>query len=191
MTYAQMERLEDLAVSNPERVTIKKKARVVKLLKDEQGAVIGVNYTHNGKTETAYGPVILATGGYAADFTENSLLKKYRPEYYNLPTTNGDHCTGDGQKLALEIGASAIDLEKVQVHPTGLVDPNDPEAKVKFLAAEALRGVGGLLLDNQGQRFVDELQHRDFVTGKMWENGKVTLEVPTCPTNTDIHAWFL
>lgn len=175
ITYAQMERLEDLATEVPDRVQIKKKARVVKLVKDEQGAVIGVEYTHNGKTETAYGPVILATGGYAADFTENSLLKKYRPEYYELPTTNGDHCTGDGQKLALEIGASAIDLEKVQVHPTGLVDPNEPEAKVKFLAAEALRGVGGLLLDNEGQRFVDELQHRDYVTGKMWENGKVRL----------------
>ncbi|CAL1708060.1 unnamed protein product [Somion occarium] len=131
MTYAQMERLEDLAVSNPERVKIKKKARVVKLLKDEQGAVIGVEYTVGGKSEIAYGPVILATGGYAADFTENSLLKKYRPEYYNLPTTNGDHCTGDGQKLALEIGASAIDLEKVQVHPTGLVDPKEPDAKLK------------------------------------------------------------
>lgn len=175
ITYAQMERLEDLAVSNPERVAIKKKARVVNLLKDEQGAVIGVNYTHNGKSETAYGPVVLATGGYAADFTEDSLLKKHKPEYYNLPTTNGDHCTGDGQKMALAIGASAIDLEKVQVHPTGLVDPNEPEAKVKFLAAEALRGVGGLLLDNQGKRFVDELQHRDYVTGKIWENGKVRI----------------
>ena len=32
---------------------------------------------------------------------------------------------------------------------------------------------GGLVLDNEGQRFVDELQHRDFVTGKMGENGKV------------------
>ena len=53
-----------------------------------------------------------------------------------------------------------------------MVDPNEPEAKVKFLAAEALRGVGGLLLDNEGQRFVDELQHRDYVTGKIWENGK-------------------
>ncbi|CAL1708059.1 unnamed protein product [Somion occarium] len=177
MTYAQMERLEDLAVSNPERVKIKKKARVVKLLKDEQGAVIGVEYTVGGKSEIAYGPVILATGGYAADFTENSLLKKYRPEYYNLPTTNGDHCTGDGQKLALEIGASAIDLEKVQVHPTGLVDPKEPDAKVKFLAAEALRGVGGLLLDNEGKRFVDELQHRDYVTGKMWENGKFPIRL--------------
>ena len=54
-------------------------------------------------------------------------------------------------------------------------DPNEADAKVKFLAAEALRGVGGLLLDNTGSRFVDELQHRDYVTGKMWENGKVRL----------------
>ena len=75
--------------------------------------------------------------------------------------------------MAMAIGASAIDLEKVQVHPTGLIDPKEPDAKVKFLAAEALRGVGGLLLDNTGSRFVDELQHRDYVTGKMWENGKV------------------
>ncbi|EMD33627.1 fumarate reductase [Gelatoporia subvermispora B] len=177
ITYAQMERLEDLAQSIPNRVQIKKKARVTQLVKDESGSVIGVEYQHNGKTETAYGPVILATGGYAADFTSDSLLKKYRPEYWNLPTTNGEHCTGDGQKMALAVGASAIDLEKVQVHPTGLVDPNEPEAKVKFLAAEALRGVGGLLLDNTGKRFVDELQHRDYVTGKMWENGKFPIRL--------------
>ncbi|KDR75298.1 hypothetical protein GALMADRAFT_249311 [Galerina marginata CBS 339.88] len=177
ITYAQMERLEDLAVSNPERVKILKKARVSKLIKDESGSVIGVEYQRSGKTETAYGPVILATGGYAADFTESSLLKKHRPEYWNLPTTNGEHCTGDGQKLAMAIGASAIDLEKVQVHPTGLVDPNEPDAKVKFLAAEALRGVGGLLLDNTGKRFVDELQHRDYVTGKIWENGKYPIRL--------------
>lgn len=75
--------------------------------------------------------------------------------------------------MAMLVGAKGIDLEKVQVHPTGLVDPKDPEAKVKFLAAEALRGVGGLLLDNTGNRFVDELEHRDFVTNKMWENNKV------------------
>jgi succinate dehydrogenase/fumarate reductase flavoprotein subunit len=173
ITYAQMERLEDLAQSMPDRVKIHKKARVTKLLKNEQDVVYGVEYERQGKTETAYGPVILATGGYAADFTSDSLLKKHRPEYYGLPTTNGDHCTGDGHKLALSIGANAVDLEKVQVHPTGLVDPNEPDAKVKFLAAEALRGVGGLLLDNEGKRFVDELQHRDYVTGKIWESGKV------------------
>ena len=173
ITYAQLERIEDLSVSIPDRIKILKKARVSKIVKDESGVVVGVEYTHGGKTETAFGPVILATGGYAADFTEDSLLKKHRPEYWDLPTTNGDHCTGDGQKIAMSIGASAVDLEKVQVHPTGLVDPNEPDAKVKFLAAEALRGVGGLLLDNTGKRFVDELQHRDYVTGKIWENKKV------------------
>ena len=120
-------------------------------------------------------PLVIASAGFAVDFTESEdpLLKKYRPEFWGLPITNGDHCTGDGQKLAMSVGANGIDLEKVQVHPTGLVDPNDPDAKVKFLAAEALRGVGGLLLDNEGQRFVDKLQHRYFVIGKMWENGKV------------------
>lgn len=105
ITYAQLERLEDLAESTPDRVKIVLKARVSKLL-TENGTVVGVEYEKDGKTESVSGPVILATGGYAADFTETSLLKKYRPEYYNLPTTNGDHCTGDGHKLALAIGAS-------------------------------------------------------------------------------------
>ncbi len=49
------------------------------------------------------------------------------------------------------------------------MDPQEPGAKVKFLAAEALRGVGGLLLDANGQRFADELGHRDYVTGQMWK----------------------
>jgi succinate dehydrogenase/fumarate reductase flavoprotein subunit len=177
ITYAQLERLEDLAQSIPDRVKILKKARVTNLLKDESGTVTGVEYVQGGRTSTALGPVILATGGYAADFTGDSLLKKYRPELWDLPTTNGEHSTGDGHKLAISAGASAVDMEKVQVHPTGLVDPKEPDAKVKFLAAEALRGVGGLLLDNEGQRFVDELQHRDFVTGKIWENGKFPIRL--------------
>ncbi|KAG8746330.1 hypothetical protein FRC10_005319 [Ceratobasidium sp. 414] len=176
ITYAQLERLEDLTVSQPDRVKIFKKARVTRLLKEGE-AVVGVAYEKDGEVQEVYGPVILATGGYAADFTEDSLLKKYRPELWDLPTTNGDHCTGDGQKLAMAIGAKAIDLEKVQVHPTGLVDPKDPEAKVKFLAAEALRGVGGLLLDAEGQRFADELGHRDYVTGRIWENKKYPIRL--------------
>merc|ERR1719230_274126 len=68
------------------------------------------------------------------------------------------------------IGAKTIDLEWVQVHPTGLVKPDDPDAKVKFLAAEALRGVGGIVLDAGGQRFANELGRRDYVTGEMWKN---------------------
>lgn len=172
ITYAQMEKIEDLAETQPERVQIIRKARVSKLIY-ENGAVQGVEYIFQGQTHREHGPVVLATGGYAADFDDvNSLLKKHRPDLMHLPTTNGDHCTGDGQKMVASIGGKLIDLEKVQVHPTGLVDPKEPDAKVKFLAAEALRGVGGLLLDNEGNRFADELGHRDYVTGRMWENNK-------------------
>merc|ERR1719487_274503 len=70
----------------------------------------------------------------------------------------------------MAIGADSLDLEWVQVHPTGLVKPDDADAKVKFLAAEALRGVGGLLLDAEGNRFANELGRRDYVTGEMWKN---------------------
>lgn len=172
ITYAQMEKIEDLAETQPDRVQIVRKARVTKLIY-ENNAVTGVEYEVNGQTHREHGPVVLATGGYAADFDDvNSLLKKYRPDLIHLPTTNGDHCTGDGQKMVASIGGRLIDLEKVQVHPTGLVDPKEPDAKVKFLAAEALRGCGGLLLDNQGERFADELGHRDYVTGRMWDNNK-------------------
>lgn len=175
ITYALMEGLEELAEKQPERAKIIKKARVTELIKDEQGGVIGVEYqlvgnSADGKTYKEYGPVVLATGGYAADFGPNSLLKQHRPEYFDLSTTNGDHCTGDGIKMAAAAGANTVDLEKVQVHPTGLVDPKEPDAKVKFLAAEALRGCGGILLDAEGNRFCDELGHRDYVTGMMWKN---------------------
>lgn len=135
ITYALMQRLEDLAENEPDRVKIIKKARVTKI--NKRGNVVGgVDYEYDGEIFTENGPVILATGGYAADFSETSLLKKHRPDVYGLATTNGAHATGDGQKLVLELGGNGIDMDKVQVHPTGLVDPKDPGSKWKFLAAE-------------------------------------------------------
>lgn len=68
--------------------------------------------------------------------------------------TNGDHCTGDCIKAGEAIGAKTIELEWVQVHPTGLVKPDDPDAKIKFLASEALRGVGGTIKHNTDQEYV-------------------------------------
>ncbi|KAK3393587.1 flavocytochrome c [Podospora didyma] len=168
ITYALMQRLEELAETEPERVQIIKKARVTSLNK-EGNQVTGVTYEFDGESNTLDGPVILATGGYAADFTETSLLKKHRPDTYGLATTNGAHATGDGQKMIMAIGGNGIDMDKVQVHPTGLVDPKDPGSKWKFLAAEALRGEGGLLLNADGDRFCDELGHRDYVSGMMWK----------------------
>merc|ERR1719387_2690544 len=75
----------------------------------------------------------------------------------------------------MAVGNELIDLEWVQVHPTGLIHPEEPDAKVKFLAAEALRGVGGVLLDINGKRFANELGRRDYVTGMMWKNDGVKM----------------
>lgn len=57
-----MERLEDLSESEPQRVEIRKKAEVTKLLRDEAKRVIGVEYTQDGQTHQAHGVVVLATG---------------------------------------------------------------------------------------------------------------------------------
>lgn len=140
ITYALMQRLEELSGLEPNRIQIVKKARVSSINKDGN-TVTGVTYEHDGATHTADGVVVLATGGYAADFGNASLLQQHRPDTFGLSSTNGAHATGDGQKMLMEIGANGIDMDKVQVHPTGLVDPKDPTAKFKFLAAEGMRNL--------------------------------------------------
>ena len=122
-----MEGLEALADKSPDRVQVLKKARVTKLLQDGSGAVTGVEYDFKGQKYEEHGAVILATGGYAADFAKDGLLAKHRPDTMELSTTNGDHCTGDGLKMAMSIGARGVDLEKVQVHPTGSCTLISPE----------------------------------------------------------------
>jgi len=168
ITYALIQMLEKVA-EKTDRARIVTKARAHKLLTNSGGCV-GLVFEKGGKDAKEYGPVILASGGFGADFTQNSLLAQYRPDLMHLPTTNGEHCTGDGIKMGELIGAKSVDLEWVQVHPTGLVKPDDPDAKIKFLAAEALRGVGGLVFDANGKRFANELGRRDYVTGEMWKN---------------------
>lgn len=72
--------------------------------------------------------------------------------------------------MAVQIGADTIDMKEIQVHPTGLLNLKDPDNKVKFLAAEVLRGSGALLLDGNGKRFCDELGRRDYVSAEMNKN---------------------
>merc|ERR1719375_1143468 len=169
ITYALIQMVEKIA-ENSNKSRIINKARAVELLQGPGKDVIGLIYEKDGQRIQEYGPVVLCSGGFGADFSSNSLLAKYRPDLLHLPTTNGEHCTGDGIKMGEAIGAKTVDLEWVQVHPTGLVKPDDADAKIKFLAAEALRGVGGLILNKDGQRFANELGRRDYVTGEMWKN---------------------
>ena len=66
-------------------------------------------------------------------------------------TSNSWEYTGDGQSLAYHAGADLIDMEYVQFHPTGMIWP--PSVK-GILVTEGVRGEGGILLNNAGQRFM-------------------------------------
>jgi succinate dehydrogenase/fumarate reductase flavoprotein subunit len=127
ITYALIQMVEKVA-ERTDRARIITKACAHTLLMNN-GVCVGLVYSKGGQDFQEHGPVIFASGGFGADFTQNSLLAKYRPDLLHLPTTNGEHCTGDGIKMGEAIGAKTIDLEWVQVHPTGLVKPDDPDAR--------------------------------------------------------------
>lgn len=143
-----------------------------RIMKDHK-TVTGVEYTHKGcGPYKAKGPVIIATGGYAADFTADSILKEYRPDLYDLPTTNSPGSEGYGHRMVRDIGGALTELKEVQVHPTALVNQSDPNAKTKFLAAEAMRGSGGILLDNKARRFANEMEKRSVVSNAMFSHNQ-------------------
>ncbi|MGI8899852.1 MAG: fumarate reductase/succinate dehydrogenase flavoprotein subunit, partial [Nocardioides sp.] len=80
--------------------------------------------------------VVLATGG---------IGKSYQV------TSNSWEYTGDGHALAMRAGASLINMEFVQFHPTGMVWP--PSVK-GILVTESVRGDGGVLKNSEGERFM-------------------------------------
>jgi flavocytochrome c len=117
--------------------------------------------------------VIIATGGYASKpDSKDSLLAQHRPDLLNFATTNGRWAVGDGISLASVVGAKLVDMESIQVHPTAFIDQRKPDAGVKTLCAEILRGSGAVLVGPDGERFVNELEKRDYVTKHMVDRSK-------------------
>ncbi|MBV9208885.1 MAG: fumarate reductase/succinate dehydrogenase flavoprotein subunit [Actinobacteria bacterium] len=80
--------------------------------------------------------VVLATGG---------IGKAYKV------TSNSWEYTGDGHALALRAGASLLNMEFVQLHPTGMIWPPSVRG---ILVTESVRGDGGVLRNSEGKRFM-------------------------------------
>jgi succinate dehydrogenase / fumarate reductase, flavoprotein subunit len=80
--------------------------------------------------------VVLATGGIGKSFKVTSNSWEY---------------TGDGHALALRAGASLVNMEFVQFHPTGMVWPPSVRG---ILVTESVRGDGGVLRNSEGRRFM-------------------------------------
>ncbi|GAA3757127.1 fumarate reductase/succinate dehydrogenase flavoprotein subunit [Plantactinospora mayteni] len=80
--------------------------------------------------------VVLATGGVGRSY---------------LVTSNSWEYTGDGHALALRAGATLINMEFLQFHPTGMVWPVSVKG---ILVTESVRGDGGVLKNSEGKRFM-------------------------------------
>ncbi|MEV5747632.1 fumarate reductase/succinate dehydrogenase flavoprotein subunit [Actinoallomurus sp. NPDC052308] len=121
------------------RLKVFAETTITRLLKDEQGRICGAfgYIRETGRFVVFEAPaVVLATGGIGKSFKVTSNSWEY---------------TGDGHALALLAGASLINMEFVQFHPTGMVWP--PSVK-GILVTESVRGDGGVLKNSDGKRFM-------------------------------------
>ena len=126
------------------------------ILTDANGAAVGVKATGaSGETVTVNAKaVVLASGGFGANL---DMVVKYKPELKGFMTTNAPGIQGQGIEMAEAIGAATVDMDQIQIHPT-------VEANTAALITEGLRGDGAILINEEGQRFIDEVGTRDVVS---------------------------
>ncbi|MFD0360437.1 fumarate reductase/succinate dehydrogenase flavoprotein subunit [Nocardia sp. GCM10030253] len=131
---------EDFAESGDyeSRIKVFHECTITELLKDGDRIAGAFGYwRESGRFVLFEAPaVVLATGG---------IGKSYKV------TSNSWEYTGDGHALALRAGATLINMEFLQFHPTGMVWP--PSVK-GILVTEGVRGDGGVLKNSKGERFM-------------------------------------
>ena len=144
-----------LKVVAQEDIPVFNKTKVTELRRADDGRVNGVKVDGITKIINAKA-VILATGGFGAS---KEYIKRFRPDLESYKTTNQPGATGDGLKLAENVGAELMQMNLVQVHPT--VQQDNPHV---YLIGEAVRGEGAILVNAEGKRFVNELNTRKIVS---------------------------
>jgi succinate dehydrogenase / fumarate reductase flavoprotein subunit len=130
---------DERELGDPEaRLKVFAECTITRLLLDD-GKVAGAfgYWRESGRFVVFDAPaVVLATGGIGKSFKVTSNSWEY---------------TGDGHALALQAGATLLNMEFVQFHPTGMVWP--PSVK-GILVTESVRGDGGVLTNSEGKRFM-------------------------------------
>ncbi len=127
----------------------------------EDGHVAGIKATNAAGRTVVYHSkaVIMTTGGFGAN---HKMLAQYRPELLDAVTTNQPGAQGDGIVMGTEAGADLVDIGQIQVHPT-------VEQTTATLLSEGIRGDGAILVNTDGNRFINELLTRDVVSAAEWQ----------------------
>lgn len=152
-------------------VDLRLNSKMVRLVKDEKGAVTGVvvKSKHNGLYFLKAKAVVLATGGIGRN---KALLKELRPDIPESTfTSNQPGSQGDGLILARNIGADAVDVKEIQLNPTLLVGS-------PVIVSERVRGAGAVFVNAEGNRFISELTTRDKTSAAVSaQTGGVAFEI--------------
>ncbi|AUQ24094.1 flavocytochrome c [Dickeya zeae] len=143
---------------NKRNIDVMLETAVIDILHDA-GAVTGVRVQSedNEQLTIATKGVIVATGGFSAN---RDMVLKYRPDLDGFVTTNHSGATGCGIAILEKVGADTVDLGEIQIHPT-------VEQNTSYLISESIRGGGAILVNQQGQRFFNEMETRDKVSASI------------------------
>lgn len=139
--------------ANKRQIPIRTHTTVIDILPRPDGGVRGVlvQDRRGGMYVIESKAIVLASGGYSAS---PDKVGRYKPEYLKFSSTNQPGATGDALDFAERLGIELVDLDQVQIHPTQAVG-------AKTLITEAMRGVGAILVNRDGKRFVNEMTTRD------------------------------
>lgn len=137
--------------------------RATELIQDNNGRIIGVRAENDDQeiTFNANDGVILTTGGFGANVDMRQEANEEYDDRYG--TTNISGATGDGITLAQEVGAATDNMEYIQTYPV-----SNPETGAISLLADT-RFDGAALINQEGERFVEELERRDVISKAILE----------------------
>lgn len=140
------------AVKKLPNVTIVEDYTMVDVIVKDNEAIGIIGHDKEGKYSEIFADyTLLCTGGIGG-------LYKH--------STNFPHLTGDALAICLKHGVELKNIDYIQIHPTTLYTK---ESGREFLISESVRGEGAILLNDDGERFVDELLPRDVVANAIFK----------------------
>ncbi|TCZ77735.1 flavocytochrome c [Paenibacillus albiflavus] len=141
------------------QIPIKTDMKAEKLLTDANGKVTGVEATSGAGQKITFNAskgVIIASGGFGSNV---EMRVKYNPELDDTyMSTDTPGSTGDGIVMAQEINADITNMKNIQTYPIC-----NPKTGVISLVADS-RFDGAILINQSGERFVEELERRDVIS---------------------------
>lgn len=153
MVMALKKKIDELGID------LRLNTSATEIIKNDKGEVTGVKAKDKeGKEFTIDAKkVIIASGGFGANF---EMIKQYDPKLADFKTTNAPGALGEGIQMAEKIGANLVDMEYIQIHPSTIPGQG-------ILITEGVRGDGAILVNEEGQRFTNELLTRDVVSANI------------------------